>query len=787
MGIGRSRSRYARLWQWPLFLFASSLFAFAAYLFIDPKPAAVASAKLESARALVKQERPEAAMEILRELVEDSHLRPVQRGAAHLLMGEAIEEQIARGKKEKSRRELGEIIGHIKDGLSLGIEADAQTHRRLGESYEGLGKIPEAISHYQKVIALDPSHSLKWERRIIELWLSRDQLDLAMAGLEKYLQRPDLARGEKAWALGERAHVMVDRGQYKGARGELAAGIKLFEGDEKESSEAGSFNYWLGYCAWKLGQVKEAERYFRVARDQLRPDSALDADAGYALGKIHQDQGDWAGAAAFYMAVIQAHMDARIAPFARLGRGVCRIALKDDEAGLGDLADLTKYVRERESAPGKLKEELVAGLAKASELLTAHSNFQGALEAMAYEQEVSNKPTGEFFQRLARLYEKRADQMERGVGDGKVSDRALREQKVRETRAKAGDAYVAYSRALVVADDKLYGAAMWKGIELYEAGGDVPRVIAALEAFIGERPGDPLAPEAMLKLGNAYHAAGLFDKAIATYKQCQFLHPTSLAGTRSGVPLARAMIAKGPEFYAKAEAVLKGVVENAQVTPDAPDFRDALMELANLYYRTARYELAVSKLEEMNQRYENDERKGQLLFLMADSYRKSAGLLESKIDGAGAVAASKSAMDLSEAMKAKAERLGRARDLYRQVIEHYRGKELRDEKDRLYQKLAYFYRADCVYDLGEYVEAIKLYDEAASVYQNDPSALAAYIQIVNANVALGRTEGARTANERAKWMLRRMPGELFSDTATSYAMPKAAWETWLKWSGEVGK
>jgi len=33
--------------------------------------------------------------------------------------------------------------------------------------------------------------------------------------------------------------------------------------------------------------------------------------------------------------------------------------------------------------------------------------------------------------------------------------------------------------------------------------------------------------------------------------------------------------------------------------------------------------------------------------------------------------------------------------------------------DKLYQKLAYFYRADCMYDLGSYQEAIKLYDAAA--------------------------------------------------------------------------
>ena len=40
--------------------------------------------------------------------------------------------------------------------------------------------------------------------------------------------------------------------------------------------------------------------------------------------------------------------------------------------------------------------------------------------------------------------------------------------RTRPFRTKAGDAYVAYSRALTLADDKGYGDALWKGIELYD-------------------------------------------------------------------------------------------------------------------------------------------------------------------------------------------------------------------------------------------------------------------------------------------------------------------------------
>ena len=79
---------------------------------------------------------------------------------------------------------------------------------------------------------------------------------------------------------------------------------------------------------------------------------------------------------------------------------------------------------------------------------------------------------------------------------------------------------------------------------------------------------------------------------------------------------------------------------------------------------------------------------------------------------------------------------------------------------------------------------LRLYGEAAFKYQDDPSALAAYVQIVNAYCALGKIEEAKTANERAKWLLRRMPSDSFAEGG--FNMPKAYWEQWLKWTSQAG-
>jgi tetratricopeptide (TPR) repeat protein len=392
------------------------------------------------------------------------------------------------------------------------------------------------------------------------------------------------------------------------------------------------------------------------------------------------------------------------------------------------------------------------------------------------------------------VFENRADQVDKTIPGAAEADRIRRLNQVRDLRCKAGDAYVAYSQKLTLADDKGYGDALWKGIELYDRAGNVQYVISALELFVAERPDDALAPDALLRLGRAYQAAGMFDKAIAAFQRNQFRYGQSLAASKSAVPLAQAYMAKGPEGYNKAEGVLLSVVNNNPlVTPEAEEFKQAVFELAQLYYRTNRFEEAVNRLEEFTQRYPDDERMGQLLFFMADSYRKSGSALDvrlagaqANLEGAGADAGAGAgaAANLTEAESEKRDRLMKARQLYDKVVEHYRAHPASTDGDRLYLKLAHFYRADCMYDLGDFAEAIRLYDAAAFRYQDDPSALAALVQIVNANCALGKLEEAKTANERAKWLLNRMPGEAFDDGA--FAMPKSYYQQWLKWTSQAG-
>lgn len=805
-------NRLSRLWQLPLFLLSIGLFAYAAYLFIDPKPGLTIEQKIDLARTYLTYERPEAAVDQLNKLLQGEKLTLENEAKIHLLLAESIE-AAQRLKHLDLPANHERIIEQTKIAISQAVKTDANVYRRMGESYEALGNAEQALKNYRLAEAMDADRSLRLKRKVIDLQMSQGDLGAAEASLDEYLKDSKLSDSERAWALGEKSHMLADASKFIEARALLGEALRL----NPDPMAQGQLHYWLGYSQWKLGDTADAERLLRVARDLMKVRHPTDADAAFVLGKIRQDRGDFKEATAFYESVLVSHPDSPVAIVAKLGRGLCRISLNQDNAGLNDLQTLVNEVSSKPAHKRKAA-EIVAGLRDAAATLAMRDNFAGALEVMGYEQQLTPTPTGEFFARLAKVYERRAEQVDGSVeGAPNPDERFRRETQVRDFRTKAGDAYIAFAKSLGGTDDKGYGDAMWKAVELYDRCGSLPLSIAALELFIAERPDDALAPEALLRLGRAYQAAGNFDKAIAALQRNQFRYPNSLAASKSGVPLAQAYMAKGPDSYAKAEKTLKAVVENNHlITPDADEFRQALFELGQLYYRTERFEEAGAKFEEIAERYPDDKRIAQLLFLMGDSYRKSALLLrdaiaaknrESQAADQARLAAAKTGVATTQpapqdnddvraaiaraaderttAEQAVKDRLNKAGELYARVIDRLKQVPPQSDGDRLYLKLAHFYRADCLYDLGDYRGAIKLYDEAAQRYQQDPSVLAAYVQIINSWMKLGRSEEARTANERAKWLLRNMPAGAFHETG-GLEMNKQYWEQWLKWSNDAG-
>jgi tetratricopeptide (TPR) repeat protein len=93
-------------------------------------------------------------------------------------------------------------------------------------------------------------------------------------------------------------------------------------------------------------------------------------------------------------------------------------------------------------------------------------------------------------------------------------------------------------------------------------------------------------------------------------------------------------------------------------------------------------------------------------------------------------------------------------------------------------RYSYLYRADTAYALGDFLEAVQLYDEVAARFPREHSSMTALIQIVNCYSNLGDDNRATTAHRRALKRLNELPDATFE--APDSLLDRDAWERWLE-------
>lgn len=807
-GGGASRRlthlRLAHVWQLPLMLLSLALYAGAAWLFLDARPAITLNQKLAPAREYLRNDRPDAALESLSRLAAAEKLPREGEAQVHLLMGEALEAQQKQrgdGRAERVEASLVRVIEETQIALAQGVKPTGEIHRRLGESYEGLGKPVEAVSQYRQAIAMDPPRAMRLQRKVIDLQLATSDWAPAEASLDAYLASPGISDSERAWALGEKAMLLVDRGEALEAKRLLADAQRLAR-DPVAQAEA---KCRLGVCAFKLGSTDEAEKLLRAARSDFKGQHPLDAEAAYVLGVIRQEKNDFVAAVALFDAAIAAlaeKPDAETLLLATLRRGECRVLKGDaDEA---TIADLTRAA-ERASSPPALKDQALATVRKASSVLTGKGNLAAAIELLDAELALEPNPPAAYHGRLAAAYEKRADQVEQSVADAPANEQVRRQQLVRDFRTKAADAHLAHTRALASSGDGQHAAPLWRAVDLYDRAGNRESIAAALELFVGERDADPLAADALLRLGRTYEAMGNADKAIFAYERLQQGegYRKSPAAAKAALPLASLYLGKGPQFTAAAEKLLAALADGADAPhpdravadPAVPDpavadaavadaRKLALLELARLYQRASNWRDALPRLERFIDRHGTDERCGEAVYLAAECYAHLARQIDVRVASATASVENPNPADeMARAAATKKQLLARAAGLYDRAREVFGSRPPTRDADRRYQQLSLLRRADCAYDLGNYAEAIALYERAAREADVAQS-LAAHVQIANALHEMNRPDDARAANERAKSLLHQLPQAALQDG--TIPMPRAYLEQWLKWSGSAG-
>ena len=95
----------------------------------------------------------------------------------------------------------------------------------------------------------------------------------------------------------------------------------------------------------------------------------------------------------------------------------------------------------------------------------------------------------------------------------------------------------------------------------------------------------------------------------------------------------------------------------------------------------------------------------------------------------------------------------------------------------------YFARADALYDMQRYEEAIQAYSNATNRYQQEPESLEAYVQIANCHRQRSRPAEARGTLEQAKVILQRIRPDADFQQTTRYNRDE--WGKILNWLGSL--
>ncbi len=690
------------------------------------------------------------------------------------------------------------VVANYEEARGLGDDLDpvrylsAERLERMAQSLISLGEVGaarEMLAEFDETIS---PHRQRLLKRMVVREIESPQAQLAEVAelIERFLAEPGLEGKDELWAVAREAELLLSHDRPGEAIDMLLRRI-AFRQAEGQSGLA-ELKTLLAEAYIEVGELREAERTFLQAQQSLASKSdSLNGRILVGLGRIRFAEDNIVEALEHFADAVTGYPETEAYPLALIGKAECEARLGSHAEALADYAIAVEGVE-----AGRLRDirdRLLRSLESRYDIRYAQADFESALKYLELLMRVAGgEPAARLLVKLAVVHEQLARQL-LGVEDGdpintEAWDRLSTSEKAlaRKHFESSAEAYLRHARAVTVNDDAAFGQSLWRAGDNYDKAALHKRAIEVFAEFVEARPNDPRQLEATFRLAQSYQADRQYEVAAKLYEQLWEEHPQSPEGYQSLVPLAQCHLAQGPEYVDEAERVLLSVVtDHPALRPESRAYRQALIELGRLYHdrgEVGDYERAITRLTEAVERYGSDNAEtADWLMRLGESYRKSADQIEKEL-----------AEPLGPARKKalgneRAQRLDEAAQSFNRVIDIYEaiGEAKLARFEKLHLRNAYFYRADCAYELGHYEGpegAIALYDRAVQRYEKDPAVLVALVQIVNSYCELGRFEEARTVNERAKWHLKRIPESAFEDP--TLPMSREHWQRWLDWTSQ---
>lgn len=684
----------------------------------------------------------------------------------------------------------------------LGQHFDALHLQRWAKTLVALGREDQALAKVDQITNGPAERRYMVVKEIIQRrrhLMAGDESHQMVPLIERFVKEleeetdTNRRRKERVWAAGLRAQGLLDAGDSQRAIGYLQKQIARFL-DEDGSTTLSELTVLMGKAHQKMGDFAESERWYLQAQQNLLPADPINAQVLVGLGELALAQSDAVRTAIDHFTEAEVNYPSTPAYVSALiGRADCEARLGNDPDALErfDLA-LTQLLNDPFRSQNQV-DKFVNFVRNHHDLNYDRQDFALALEYLQllrplHETEMPTDLLAEFAVTHERIAEQKnakamsgsnGEAPEGGMPDStSTASQRLAFQEAAVQFEKSAEFYLRHARVVTISNDDVFGASLWQAATNYDKAQQWQKAIQVYAEFVKVRPTDPRQLEAMNHLAMAYQADTQYEAAAGLFEQLISEHPKSPEAYASLVPLARCRVALDRDEDA-VRVLLNVLTDHPSIRPDSQPYREAMVELSKLFYRQQRFEEAIERLSEAIERYGNSADGATLRFMLADTYRQSIEQIDKAVSEPLAQTKRLSHQD------ERARRLEQAQIYYNEVISLL---ETRDAStfspaDLLFYRNAYFYRADCAYDLGRFEQSISLYDLAAKRWEHHPASMVALIQIVNAYCELGRIREARVANDRARWQLNRIPDEEFDDP--SLPMDRHHWQDWLRWASEL--
>jgi tetratricopeptide (TPR) repeat protein len=696
-----------------------------------------------------------------------------------------------------------QVADHFARASEAGAQLQPRQVERWGESLLAMGDVGEARDRLAELddaiatVVADDDGDIqdvrrRLFRRIVETELKAPDIEFEklLSTIAEYRSHQRLDAPEELWAVARLAQLRLEAGMTEQAVDFLLVEMRRLEARANEApSEFAELYSLLGRAYFERGDYDRAQRHLENAVSLFDSPVPAQGEALVLLGQIAASQGRPEVALERFQSVVNDYQATPSYLAGLLGLAEARSVVGDHESSQGDYEGLRQQLQKSAAVARPLTPERVAeSLCDRHDASLAMGKLQQALGYVAIAEQYFKPDAvpGDVLYRIAST--------SRQIAENILADEADQDDDVEFTGAselpasvrteanasfhRAADYFIRHSNAQRSSSDSddSWATSLWLAADSYDRAGRHDLSIQYFLNYIDRRPtDDPKRAETLFRIAQACHAQLQYDKAITYYEQVVADRSRTTFAAQSYVPLARCYLAvnRRTEAIAQLRQVLSG---DRLLKPDARDFRDALVELARMHYASGEFASAIELLTEAMQRYPADSQRLDMQFLRADSYRSVAMAVANRLKDSPVL----SQVDRALLASQQTNYLQSAIDGFSIVCEGYAQRTSEEfapaEQDQF--RRARLYRADCAYHLGQYAQAIDLYDQVTRQYSAHHSSMYALIQIVNCYRALGDAERTEAAHRRALARLQQLPDGAF--TAPDALMDRSAWERWLE-------